>query len=44
MILAQKCVNGGQWTLNTIQFTDNTVLIAENQSALQKHVNVFDSA
>ncbi len=29
--------------LNTILFTDDTVLFAENESDLQKLVNVFES-
>ncbi len=37
------CLNGGKWVLNTVLFADDTVLIAESESDLQKFVNVFDS-
>ncbi len=37
------CVNDGKRALNTISFADDTVLIVENESDLQKLVNVFDS-
>ncbi len=39
----EMCVNGGKWVLNTILFADDTVLIAEYESDLQKVINVFDS-
>ncbi len=32
-----------KWVLNSILFADDTVLIAENESDLQKLVTVFDS-
>ncbi len=34
---------GRKWVLNSILFADKTVLIAENESDLQKLVTVFDS-
>ncbi len=34
---------GRKWVLNSILFADDTVLIAENESDLQKLVSVFDS-
>ncbi len=39
----EMCVNNDKWVLNTIMFADDTVLIADNESDLQKIVNVFDS-
>ncbi len=34
---------GRKWVLNSILFAADTVLIAENKSALQNFVSVFDS-
>ncbi len=39
----EMCVNDSKWVFNTILFTDDTVLIAENDRDPQKLVNVFDT-
>lgn len=35
------CVNGDSWVLNTLLYTDGTIMIAKDESGLQKIGDVF---
>ena len=39
----KMCANGEEWLLNAILFADDTALIAESESDLQKLVKIFDN-
>ncbi len=39
----RMCAEGRKWVLNSILFSDDTVLIAENESDFQNLVSIFDN-